>query len=422
LAHPPIDILARLLAGDLSHEEMVKEVIPHLLESCPGCREQHQEILRLQKDFGHWDERVAVLEGRQAIELFAGLKDLPFDEQLGLVTDDESFQTWGLCQLLLKESLDAAFEDAARATNFAELGVKVAQTLGTAYDPHWVLDLRARAHAYLGNAQRVLGELRSADTAFREAESLLARSMTGNELIVAEVMHLKSSLRRAQRRLDEAMRLIEQSLSIYRQHGAPDGELNEEMGVALLKRGKILEELGNEDEAIASLREAVRIADRRSRLGLYARQNLALSLALAGRFEEAEQSLLEVRGELEENGRPLDLLRLRWTEGKVAFGSGRLGEAEALFREVQAEFLPRGMGYDAALVSLDLAVLLAREHRTEDLKRLAAEVMQVFESRDVHREAVAALILFQNACEEERLTAELARQIAAILQREQRAK
>ena len=181
---------------------------------------QHQEILRLQKDFGHWDERVAVLEGLQAIELFAGLEDRPFDEQLGLVTDDASFQTWGLCQLLLKESLDAAFEDAARAINFAELGVKVSQTLGTAYDPHWVLDLRARAHAYLGNAQRVLGELRSADTAFREAESLLARSMTGNELIVAEVMHLKSSLRRAQRRLDEAMRLTEQSLAIYRRHAA----------------------------------------------------------------------------------------------------------------------------------------------------------------------------------------------------------
>jgi tetratricopeptide (TPR) repeat protein len=418
LAHPPIETLARLLAGDLSHEELVNEVIPHLLERCPDCQEQHQEILRLQKEFGHWDERVAVLEGRQAIELFAGLKDLPFDEQLSLVTDDESFQTWGLCQLLLKESLDAAFEDAARAINFAELGVKVSQTLGTAYDPHWVLDLRARAHAYLGNAQRVLGELRSADTAFREAESLLARSMTGNEFIVAEVMHLKSSLRRAQRRLDEAMRLTEQSLSIYQQHDA----LHEEMGVALLKRGKILEELGNEEEAIASLREAVRVADKRSRLGLYARQNLALSLVLAGRFAEAEQFLLEVREELEGSGRPLDLLRLHWTEGKVAFGLRRFDEAEALFREVQVEFLSRGMGYDAALVSLDLAVLLAREHRTEDLKRLAAEVMQVFESRDVHREAVAALILFQNACEEERLTAELAGQIAAILQREQRAK
>src|SRR5579872_887573 len=145
-------------------------------------------------------------------------------------------------------------------------------------------------------------------------------------------------------------------------------------------------------------------------------------LTLCTQNEEAARLLGEVRESFRQSGRSLDLLRLQWTEGKVAFGLGRFQEAETLFRQVQTEFLSRGMGYDAALVSLDLAVLFALEHRTEDLKRLAAEVMQVFESRDVHREAVAALILFQNACEEERLTAELAGQIAAIVQREQRAK
>jgi hypothetical protein len=80
------------------------------------------------------------------------------------------------------------------------------------------------------------------------------------------------------------------------------------------------------------------------------------------------------------------------------------------------------MGYDAALVSLDLAILFAQEHRTEDLKRLAAQILQVFESRDVHREAVATLILFHSACEDERLSADLATQLATVLQRERRTK
>ncbi len=110
--HPSIETLAKLLAGDLSHEELLAEVVPHLLERCPECGQRHEEILRLQKEVGHWDERVAVFEGPQASELFAKLKDLPFDEQLSLVTDDETFQIWGVCQLLLKESLEAAFEDA----------------------------------------------------------------------------------------------------------------------------------------------------------------------------------------------------------------------------------------------------------------------------------------------------------------------
>jgi tetratricopeptide (TPR) repeat protein len=417
LGHPSIETLAKLMAGDLSHEELLAEVIPHLLERCPECRQRHEEILRLQKEMGHWDERVAVIEGPQALELFAKLRDLPFDEQLSLVTDDETFQIWGVCQLLLKESLEAALEDAGRAVNFAELGVKVAQTLGEAYDPNWVLDLRARAYAYLGNAQRVLGELRSAETAFREAEALLARSMTGNDLVAAEVIQLKSSLRRAQRRLPESMELVERALAMYRDHDDPQGA-----GEALLKKARVLEELGEMEGAIASLREAVGIIEVPSRLGLCARHNLVLCLVQAGRYEDADQFLLEVRDAFVESGRPLDLLRLRWTEGKLSFGMSRLHEAEESFRQVQKEFLARGMGYDAALVSLDLAILFAQEHRTEDLKRLAAEILQVFESRDVHREAVATLILFQSACEEERLSADLATQLATVLQRERRTK
>jgi len=197
--HLSLETMARLLAGDLSHDELVTQVIPHLLELCPGCRGQVEEIRRLQEEVGHWDERVAVWEGPEAKTLFAVLKDLPFDEQIARVMDDESFQTWGLAQYLLKQSLAASFEDAAGATNYAELAVKISQNLEDTYDPHWILDLQARAHAYLGNARRALGELRSAETSFREAERFLAKSMTGNEIVRAEVLQLKASMRRDQR-------------------------------------------------------------------------------------------------------------------------------------------------------------------------------------------------------------------------------
>jgi hypothetical protein len=79
---------------------------------------------------------------------------------------------------------------------------------------------------------------------------------------------------------------------------------------------------------------------------------------------------------------------------------------------------PRDVPYDAALVSLDLAILYAQEGQTAELERLAAVAMPAFESCEVHREALAALLLFQQACEEERLTFQLARQLAAFLKRE----
>jgi hypothetical protein len=195
LDHPSVETLAKLLAGDLPHDDLLTRVIPHLLELCPVCRERHEEILRLQQEIGHWDELVAVMEGREAPELLARLKKRPFDEQLGLVTNDESFHTWGVAQLLIKESREAAATDAAKATDLAELAVKVSQNLGEAYDPHWVLDLRARAYVSLGHARQALGELRSAETALREAEALLARSMTGNADVQAEVRELQAALR-----------------------------------------------------------------------------------------------------------------------------------------------------------------------------------------------------------------------------------
>jgi tetratricopeptide (TPR) repeat protein len=410
-------MMAKLLAGDLSHDELMTQVIPHFLDRCPKCRQRHREVRDLQEEVGHWDERVAVFEGLEARELFATLKDLSFDEQLALVLDDESFQTWGLCQLLLRQSLEAGFEDAARAINYAELAVKISLHLEDTYDPHWVLDLRARAQAHLGNARRILGELWSAEKAFREAERFLAKSMTGNELVHADVLQLKASLRRAQRRFPEALALVDQALAIYRDHDDSHGS-----GFSLLKKAKILEDGEDLEGAIQILKGLLRELDPEQEplLSAYGWHNLVLCLATAGRFREAEPLLPEVRAQLAAQGKALNLVRLRWTEGRIALGLSRTAAAEEMFREVQRDFLGRGMGYDGALVSLDLAILYARERRTSELKRLAAEMAPIFESRDVHREAMAALLMFRQACEEERVTVELATELALQLRRQRR--
>jgi tetratricopeptide (TPR) repeat protein len=295
--------------------------------------------------------------------------------------------------------------------------VKISQNLEDTYDPHWILDLKARAHAHLGNARRVLGELRSAETSFREAERFLSKSMTGNEIVRADVLQLKASLRRAQRCFPEALSLVDEALTIYREQNNLHGA-----GFSLLKKAKILEDGEDLAGAIHILQELLEELDPEQELQLsaYARHNLVLCLTEAGRYEEAERLLPEVRMQLAAQGKALNLVRFRWTEGKIALGLGRTAEAEGAFREVRQDFLDRGMGYDAALVSLDLAILYARERRTSELKRLAAEMAPIFESRDVRREALAALVMFRNACEEERMTVELATQLAFELRRRQR--
>ena len=416
-AHLSLETLAKWLSGVLEHDEMLRLVIPHFLARCSVCRERHEEILALQKEVGHWDEQVAVVEGRQAPELWARLAERPYPDQLREIEEDEELHAWGLCQLLLRRSQEATFNDPGKAVELANLALRVVRHLGVAYDPSWVTDLRARCFAYLGNARRVLGELRSAEDAFLKAENCLARSMTGNAEIQAEVLDLKSSLRRAQRRLDEALELADRVLSIHKEIGDPHG-----LGKSFLQKAKILEEMGDLTRSVELLQAAATEINRinEPRLFVYARYNLLGCLILMDRFDEAKELLPEVRGFLQQAAQPIDLVRLHWAEGLIDLGFGRLGPAEAAFREVQKEFLSRQMGYDAALVSLDLARLYAQEGCVDDLKRLAAELMPIFESQDVHREAIVALLMFQRACEEERMTVELVRELATYLRRERR--
>lgn len=416
--HPlTLETLTRLMAGTLEHDELLQQVIPHLLERCDHCRSLHGRIEGLKRAVGHWNDEVAVFEGLEAPALFGRLAGLSYEDQILRIEMDEDFQTWGLCQHLLASSREAVFSDPGKGAELANLALRVVRNLGDIYHSDWLWDLRARCFAYLGNARRVLGELRGADDAFRKATDSLARGGTGSPGIRAEIVDFESSLRCAQRRMDEAVRCAELASALYREAGESHG-----VAKMMLQKAKILEEVGELRQAAGLLDQIAVEVDRESEPAMYAfsRFNRVWLSIRSGQFAEAESDLAAARPAILEAARQIDLVRLRWAEGSIDLGLGRTGAAEAAFREVQRDFLERGMGYDAALVSLDLATLYAQEGSVEPLKRLAVELMPVFESRDVHREAIVALLLFQRACEEERLTAEMARQLAHELRRQRR--
>jgi hypothetical protein len=58
--------------------------------------------------------------------------------------------------------------------------------------------------------------------------------------------------------------------------------------------------------------------------------------------------------------------------------------------------------------------------RTMARRQLANQILPVFSSREVHREAMAALLLYQQASWEDRLVPPLLVQLAALLERERR--
>jgi predicted butyrate kinase (DUF1464 family) len=78
------------------------------------------------------------------------------------------------------------------------------------------------------------------------------------------------------------------------------------------------------------------------------------------------------------------------------------------------------MSYDTALVSLELAVLYSEQGRAEEVKILARHLVPIFQARNVDPEVLAALTLFRQAAERERVSAEFARRVLAYLRKARR--
>ncbi|HEX6862223.1 MAG TPA: hypothetical protein VF414_05360, partial [Thermoanaerobaculia bacterium] len=179
------------------------------------------------------------------------------------------------------------------------------------------------------------------------------------------------------------------------------------------------EQMGDHEAAIATLQAAAPLVDgeREPRRLFALRFNLTVNLEHLDRHAEAETLLPEVRELAVRMGNALDLVRVVWLEGRVAAGLGRRDEAVLAFEQAQRDFTAREIAYDAALVSLDLAVLHLEEGRTREVRSLARQMMWIFTSQKIHREALAALRLFCEAAEREQATAALARQVADYLEK-----
>lgn len=423
-SHLDEETLARLLAD--ANEDWLRLLL-HELARCGPCQDAGGYILDLYRSgalkipFGVGD--LALAKSRmEAPRLWAELKDAPPHAVRRLVQTEPRFASWGLCELLCQESERVAAEDADRAVGLGELAVLVVDLLQEdgPLEDRWLYQLRAYAWAHLGNGRRVRGDLRGAEEAFAMADPWWQTGEAVGDALGygPAILDLKASLRIAQRRFPEALEMLDQVIEAYTE-GDPEFRDPHLAGKAQVKKALAMIQMGAPESAIRLLRDARERVDlsRDPRLLLCLNHNLVSSLAGAGRFEEAEEMLPDIESACREIGSPLDLVRLRWIEGRIAEGLGQRDRARMAFEEVRRELVARRIGYDAALVSLELSALLLEEGRTAEVKELAREMVTIFRAQSVPREALAAVLIFRRAAVKERATAELAREVAGFLGR-----
>jgi hypothetical protein len=418
------------LMNQATGSQALPRALAELEARSPAWRRGARQLRRLSREMLHADYEVMLPEAREAPALWQDLAALSYPEQLAAIETEERFQTWGLCRLLQCRSAEIARDDAAGAARLANLALRIPPHLGEPrYDEDFVRDLLALSHCHVGNAWRELGELHAAADAF-DLAATLRRAGTGYLTFEADTLVLAALLRRDQRRVGEAVALLDRVEAIYAAAGdgpvkvtEPELYDRQRHGEARVHRAWCLYHLEQEqvEAAAAALEAALErlVSKRQAPLVLAARSGLLWCSLTLGR-PDVEARLTTALQLADRVGDEADRLRLRRAEARVDLAAGGRAVAEPALRTTAQRFLDLELGFDAALAYLDLAAIHVGAGEVAALHQLADEILPVFSYREVHREAMAALLLFQHACWEKRLVPGLLVQLAALLERERR--
>lgn len=341
------------------------------------------------------------------------MEQLPERREM-LMRNHRRFQTWGLLERLIEHAREQCFVDPVAAESSAQEALQLADVLDADhYGAERIKDLRARAWGFVGNARRIRFDLDGAKAAFDIAFAHL-RQGSGDILERACLTEYLASLLRAQRRPAKAEQLLLRILRTYRALGE-----THRAGRILVSLSVGNEMMGTPERSIPLLREALELidAEREPRLLWSAHHNLITALAEAGRFMEAQGLFIQARPLYARFPDGHTQNRRHWVAGKIARGLGQVGEAEVHLRAAREGFIAKGFADDGTLASLELAALYAEQNRTAELKQVAEETLAIFASRQIHREALAALRFLQQAAMAERANQELVRGVATFLKR-----
>ncbi|HVT60991.1 MAG TPA: hypothetical protein VHR45_21690 [Thermoanaerobaculia bacterium] len=385
------------LLSDLSAEH--RQALLHIF-GCPDCRRQAEESLlpaqprQRSADEGRYDLPFArqlrhlprlldlmFADERRGEELFEELMRLPPHERFKAVRRQPQFRVPELAVHLLKSAEARLPADPEGCEELAGLALGLAARLPEGDPLGRAASARGLAGCLTGEARRRRGDRAGAVEAYEAAAAQLDCPLE-SELRAAWCAGL-AKVRWEERRTDEAAALLGRAATIYAANGQAQAE-----GVCRALVGFLCLELCEPTCAFTPLEEAYHLLDPAAAPALAARTALAFAYChaavgydeswreqAAGLLVEARRLGAAVTDEGERAG-------WDWWEARIA---ARLGDREAALSKlgaVRQRLLAQGSLREAALATLDLAVLKTACAERQDIAELGHELLHAFpESR-----------------------------------------
>lgn len=264
-------------------------------------------------------------------------------------------------------------------------------------------DAKADAWAVRANLERMLEKYYDAGLSWARARTHRACG-SGDPLLEARHSDSEAALHRAQRNFPSARALSSKALSIYRQLGERQREAATLVTIATIRHAEGRDELALRSALAASLQLDVSQDPTLAARLLY--NSIAYGIELGHRrlahflFDQSAWFLREYLP-------PTEHLLAVWMRGRLARELGELRTALRSLEEVRKTFIARDKVYDASLASLELATIYLEANLPQRARELAEEMLPVFVSKQIPREASAALLVYVHAARQEGLSAAL---------------
>ncbi|MEP7012584.1 MAG: hypothetical protein ABJC13_19860 [Acidobacteriota bacterium] len=411
------------------------EVVKHLAQRCPDCCELAGKLpwpsAIVDLPVANDDERAVALGNIQDFRLRGAIKkslaigvelaearEQAEDEVEGLVHLDElppptQMLLFARAKAWLGEARGERREDPEYCLFAAVLSVSFAGSLKPEMHPEGVVDnLRSETWTELANARRLTGDFASAEGAFHGAVAAATELMPLLDSAEGAAQFLMAS-----RRLAEAEDLLAYLQGFREQHGE-----HHIAGRICLERGLIAEHRQDNFAALGFFLRSLELLDlaRDPDLALAAFHNTLFCTTRLGHFETARAWLDRCEPLYKEWGDETDLLRRQWVEAQIEAGLGNLPCADAYLRAVRTGFEDRSLFFQASLVTLDLCAIWIRRGKFREVACGVDDAVSTFKALKIRREALAGLLLLQEAARGEQATVAMVQAAGAALRAEGR--
>jgi tetratricopeptide (TPR) repeat protein len=330
---------------------------------------------------------------------------------LAIAKGDMPLEGLGVYQALLERSWAMRHDNPREMVKLAKTAADLAKKFDSAlYGVQKIADYQARAWGELGNAHRVANDLWEAQRAFGKAFQLLEQG-TGDRFLRVRLHDLHASLLGTLRKFDLAFQSLDVVVDLYK-------EINDmhSAGRALITKAVYTHYSGRPEDALTINRQGLALVDHAADPGLpvVALHNHLWFLVACGRYKDARILLFKNRQKINDNGK-ITGIKLRWLDGQISYGLADYSTAESIFQEVKIDFEVEGLGFAAALASLDIAMAQMRQGSCDEAKLVVMEAAGVFAALNIHREVLGAIELLRDAFRIDKATIALVERVVSFI-------